>query len=270
MIKISTWNVNSIRSRLNSLDYFIKNSNPDIILLQELKCTDEQFPQLELSQYNYNIILKGQKAYNGVAILSKYPLYDVKYDLPLYNLVDKDEDSRYLEARVDINGKTLKIASIYVPNGGTTEDVKDITETEKFYNKIKFYRRLKEHFELDIKNKEMVIYGGDFNTCPQLIDMYSIKKDGDICCNIKERVEFEKILNIGLYDLFRKFYKENKEYSWWGYRAKSWEKNLGLRIDALLTSDDLINNITDCFVEKNIRELEKPSDHVPMTCLINL
>ena len=269
-IKITTWNVNSIRSRLHSFDYLVKNSNPDIILMQELKCLDEQFPLTELENYNYNIVFKGQKAYNGIAIFSKFPLYDVKYNLPTYNLVEKDEDARYLEARFDINGKSIKVASIYVPNGGTTEPVPDITETEKFYNKIKFYKRLKEHFEIDVKNNELAIYGGDFNTCPQLIDMYSPKKDGDICCNIKERVEFEKILNVGLYDLFRKFYGEEKEYSWWGYRGKIWEKNYGLRIDALLTSNKLLNNVKECYIEKKMRELEKPSDHVPLTCILDI
>ena len=139
-IKISTWNVNSIRSRITNLKNWVKDSKPDIILLQELKCLEEQFPFLELADLNYNIVLKGQKSYNGVAIMSKFPLYDIVYDLPLYDISENDLESRYIEARCDINGKSLKISSIYVPNGGTTEEVEDITETEKFYNKMRILR----------------------------------------------------------------------------------------------------------------------------------
>lgn len=270
MIKIATWNVNSIRSRILNLKNYTNSANPDIILLQELKCTEEQFPSSEFSNFNYNIILKGQKAYNGVAIMSKFPLYDICNELPLYNLTDEDNDSRYIEARFDYNGKTFKVASVYVPNGDTSENVKDATETEKFYNKIKFYKRLKQHFLNDIKNDEFSIYGGDFNTCPELIDMYSIKKDGDICCNIKERIEFKEFINIGMCDIFRNFNKDIIEFSWWGYRAKSWEKNQGLRLDALLVHKNNINKIKDCKIDKNIRAEEHPSDHVPMHCIIDI
>lgn len=270
MIKIVTWNVNSIRSRIENLKNYIKNENPDVILLQELKCTNEQFPFIELNDLNYNIEIIGQKAYNGVAIMSKYPLYDVKKELPLFSLVDEDLEARYIEARFDYDGKSLKVASVYVPNGDTTEKVKDPTETEKFYRKIKFYKRLKEQFLLDLKNSEFSIYGGDFNTCPELIDMYSIKKDGDICCNIKERVEFKEFINAGMVDLFRHINKDLIEFSWWGYRAKSWDKNYGLRLDALLTSKENLNYIKECGIDKGVRAEEHPSDHVPMYCLINI
>ncbi len=270
MIKIATWNVNSIRSRITNLKNYIKTANPDIILLQELKCTNEQFPLLDLSNLNYNISINGQKSYNGVAIMSRFPIYDIKNKLPFFDLVDNDDDSRYIEARFDYNGKSLKIASVYVPNGDTTEDVKDKTETEKFYNKVKFYRRLREQFLIDKRVGEFAIYGGDFNTCPELIDMYSIKKDGDICCNIKERNEFKKFLDDGMEDLFRYFNKDLVEFSWWGYRARAWEKNYGLRLDALLTSKNNLKYIKNCKIDKEVRAEEHPSDHVPMYCLIDI
>lgn len=270
MIKIATWNVNSIRSRIENLKSYINEENPDIILLQELKCTDEQFPFLELDSLNYNIEIKGQKAYNGVAIMSKFPLYDVKTELPLFSLIEEDNESRYIEARFDYNGKSLKVASVYVPNGDTTEKVKDKTETEKFYRKIKFYRRLREQFLLDEKNREFSIYGGDFNTCPELKDMYSIKKDGDICCNIKERIEFKTFLDAGMEDLFRYFNEDLIEFSWWGYRARCWENNYGLRLDALLTSKKNLKYIENCNIYKKARAEVHPSDHVPMCCLVNI
>lgn len=272
IIKISTWNVNSVRARIQNIREWIKNTNQDVILLQELKCIDEQFPLLEFADLNYNIILKGQKAYNGVAIMSKFPLYDVKYDLPLYDITQEDNEARYIEGRFDLNNKSFKVSSIYVPNGGTTEDVPDITETEKFYNKIKFYKRLQKKFEEDIKNKENAIYGGDFNVCPNLyIDVYSPKKDGAITCNIKERNEFDKILNVGMHDVFREKNKDLMEFSWWGYRPMNmFEKNQGYRLDAILTNENTNDFIQKCYIEKDIRRQTKPSDHVPMTCLIDI
>jgi exodeoxyribonuclease-3 len=270
MIKISTWNVNSIRARIFNLIDWLKNTNPDVVLLQELKCADEQFPILELSNLNYNIIFKGQKSYNGVAIMSKFPLYDTNYNLPTYNIVENDKDSRYIEARFDHNGTTFKVSSVYVPNGGTTEEVDDITETEKFYSKIKFYRRLKQKFDEDIKNQENVIYGGDFNVCPNLyMDVYSVKKDGSITCHAKERTEFAEFLKIGMHDVFREKNKDLMEFTWWGYRPFSmFEKNQGFRIDAILTNDISNKYVKDCFIEREIRKQERPSDHAPMSMIM--
>jgi exodeoxyribonuclease-3 len=204
--------------------------------------------------------------------MSKFPLYDVKYDLPTYGIVEVDNEARYLEARFDFGGESFKIASIYVPNGGTTEEVEDVTETEKFYNKIKFYRRLRCKFQEDIKNQENAIYGGDFNVCPNLyIDVYSIKKDGDITCNIKERQEFEEFLKIGMHDVFREKNRDLMEFTWWGYRPfNMFQKNQGYRLDAILTNEISNKYIKSCAVEKKIREQERPSDHAPLSCELEL
>lgn len=271
-MKISTWNVNSIRSRIINLKKWIKLSNPDIILLQELKCTDEQFPTLELLDLNYNIVFKGQKLYNGVAIMSKFPIYDVSYNLPLYGISNNDEEARYIEARFDLNGKSFKISSIYVPNGGTTEKVQDVTETEKFYNKMRFYKRLEQKFKEDIKNEELAIYGGDFNVCPNLyMDVYTPKKDGAITCNIKERKIFQQFLDLGLNDVFRDKNKELIEFSWWGYKPVSmFEKNQGYRLDAILTNKFSNIFVNNCYIEKDVRAQEKPSDHAPLTAVFDI
>lgn len=273
IIRISTWNVNSIRARITSLIEWLKNTQPDIVMLQELKCTDEQFPILELSELNYNIVFKGQKSYNGVAILSKFKLYDTVYDLPTYDIVDIDNESRYIEAKIDINGKSVKIASIYVPNGGPPMGYEgDITETEKFYSKIKFYKRLNILFKENLKKEELVFYCGDFNVCPILEkDVYSVQKDGAITCNIKERNEFQEFLNSGMHDTFREINPNLMEFSWWGYRPiNMFEKNQGYRLDAILATKASLQIVEDCFIEKNLRSTPKPSDHVPMTCIINI
>ena len=272
-MKISTWNVNSIRARIENLLSWLKETNPDIVLLQELKCTDDQFPILELSNLNYNIIYKGQKSYNGVAILSKYKLYDIKYDLPLYDIIDYDNDSRYIEAKFDIDNKTIRVASIYVPNGGPASNFTgdDITETDRFYNKMKFCDRLVKLFNDSIKNNEISFFGGDFNICPVLEkDVYSVKKDGVITCTQKERDKFAELLSTGMIDIWRKLNPDLKEYSWWGYRPfYMWEKNLGYRLDAFLITPITEKLVKDCTIyAKETRPKEKASDHVPMMCEI--
>ena len=273
-MKISTWNVNSIRARIENLLSWLKETNPDIVLLQELKCTDDQFPILELSNLNYNIIYKGQKSYNGVAILSKYKLYDIKYDLPLYDIIDYDNDSRYIEAKFDIDNKTIRVASIYVPNGGPASNFTgdDITETDRFYNKMKFCDRLVKLFNDSIKNNEISFFGGDFNICPILEkDVYSVKKDGVITCTQKERDKFKNFLNIGMHDTFRELNEDLIEFSWWGYRPYfMFEKNQGFRLDAILTTDYSFKFVQDCYIEKKVRGMERPSDHAPMSCLLIL
>lgn len=275
MIKIATFNVNSIRARIDNFKNWLNKSNPDIVLIQELKCTDEQFPFGEFSSFPYNIETNGQKSHNGVAIFSKYPLYDVVKELPLYDIVESDNEARYIEARIDCGEKTLKIASVYVPNGApkvNEVDIKDITETGSFYNKMKFCRRLQKYLKEQLDNDENYILCGDFNVCPILEkDIYSVTKDGDITCTEKERVEFKKFLDVGYRDIFRDFYKDKQEYTYWGYRPyTSLEKNLGYRLDAILMNNNIAKFVKDCRVEKEPRHAEKPSDHTPLMALLDI
>ena len=273
-IKIATWNVNSIRSRIANLLDWIKISNPDVILLQELKCTNEQFPYLEFESLGYNIEVLGQKAYNGVAIMSKYRMEDKITALPLYSIEEvEDLEARYLEVLITVAKTPIRIASVYVPNGteGKPEEGQRLDETEKFYHKLRFFERLREHFKEAIKNDEKLIMGGDFNTCPELIDMYSPKKDGDICCHKAERAKLREILNLGVCDSTRKIHSENDIFSWWRYRSFGWEKNEGLRLDLILVSPNLIDNIINADVEsKETRGKDKPSDHAPVICELEI
>lgn len=270
MLKIITWNVNSIRSRLENVRTYIELCKPDILLLQELKCTEEQFPFEYFDDLNYNIVVKAQKTYNSVAIFSKFPLYAVEKELPLYDIDTEDNEARYIEACFDYDNKQFKVASIYVPNGGPNaddirNDVKDLTTTERFDYKIKFYRRLLKHFDLAIKNKENVFFGGDFNTCPEIIDMYSVKKDGDICCHYKERDEFVKFIKLGMVDTYRYLNPTKQEFSWWNYRANGWLKNQGLRLDVILSTPESLKLVKKCEIHAiETRGKDKPSDHVPV------
>lgn len=273
-LKIATWNVNSIRSRVVNLLDWIKLSNPDIIFLQELKCTNEQFPYFEFELLGYNIEVLGQKAYNGVAIMSKYTMKDKITMLPVYSIEKNDNgEARYLEATIVVNNVSIRIASVYVPNGkeGKLEENQKLDETEKFYYKLRFYERLRERFREAIKNDEKIIMGGDFNTCPELTDMYSIKKDGDICCHKAERSKLREILNLGVCDTTRKFKADADIFSWWRYRPFGWEKNEGLRLDLILVSPNLIDIVVSGDIEsKETRGLDKPSDHAPVVCEIDI
>ncbi|MDR2760628.1 MAG: exodeoxyribonuclease III [Rickettsiales bacterium] len=276
MIKILTWNVNSVRRRIPNLINLAIAENPDVILLQELKCVQEQFPFLELDCLNYNIEIVGQKGRNGVAILSKFPLYDVRRGLPLYGIRDEDSEGRYVEARIDCGSMSIKIASAYAPNGGPSAfDVKqgmeDITDTETFSNKMKFFDRLKLKFLEETNSGEATFFGGDYNVCPNLfMDVYSPKKDGSITCTEKERIKFRELLAVGMADIWRELNPELKEYTWWGYRPTTmFENNQGYRIDAILTTPMAKMLVKECKILKSVRGEEKPSDHVPMICAVN-
>lgn len=274
-MKIATWNVNSIRARIPNFLNWVKEEDPDIILLQELKCTSDQFPYLELESLNYNVEILGEKARNGVAILSKYRLYDVVKELPTYGIVESDNEARYIEAMLDYNGKPLKVVSVYVPNGGPSvmdvkNNIKDITKTEKFDLKMKFEDRLKLKFQEFIDNDETVFIGGDYNVCPNLyIDVYTPKKDGSITNTEQERQKFRELLEIGMCDVWRYLNPDLQDYTWWGYRPYfMWEKNQGYRLDAILTTPSAKNMVKSCKICRDVRSAEKASDHVPMVCEI--
>ena len=184
--------------------------------MQELKYTNENFPYLEFENLGYNIEVVGQKAYNGVAIFSKFKLDGVAKALPLYDVEKEDDnEARYIEAIINVNGNVFNIASVYVPNGTecNPEEGVRLDEIEKFYNKLRFYERLRERFKIALHNGEKLIIGGDFNTCPELVDMYSIKKDGDICCHRSEMAKLREILNLGIFDVLRKFHVKHNIFS---------------------------------------------------------
>lgn len=276
-MKIATWNVNSIRARIENFLQWVNEENPDIILLQEIRCTNEQFPYSAFDDLNYNIEVLGEKSRNGVAIFSKFKIYDVVNKLPLYNMVDKDDSSRYLEASIDYGGKVIKIASIYVPNGGPSaidikNDIKDYTTTDNFNFKMKFDDRLNKRFQQSIKDGEIGIFAGDFNVCPNLyMDVYSVDKDGSITCTEQERQKFEIFIESGMTDVWRDRNKELRDYTWWGYRPYyMWEKNYGYRLDAIMATPNANKIIEDCKICREVRAQDKASDHVPMVCEIKV
>lgn len=253
MIKIASWNVNSIRSRVEHLGYFIKQYDYDILLLQELKATHENFPYMEFEEMGYNIKILGQKSYNGVAIFSKFPLEDVVCGIPGYD----DAQARYIEAVISIPQGALRVASVYVPNG-------EALDSPKFSYKMEFLHHLKKHMEQLLEYEEAIIIGGDYNIAPNFLDVYNEKLDGELCFSKQERSKFSAIANLGYIDSYRAIHPHKQQFSWWDYRGGGWQYNKGMRIDHLLISPQTADKLLECEIYYDMRGLEKASDHAPI------
>ena len=254
-LMIICWNVNSISSRLNHLIKLVKEHSPKIILLQELKCTQEKFPYDILEDLGYNIKIFGQKTYNGVAILSKFPLEDTIIGL---EGMGNEQEARYIESTITINKICYKIISAYIPNGSELG-------SEKFKYKMDFFIKLKKRLLKLMNYDENLIIGADFNVAPEEIDVFNPShSNGKLLFSTEERKSFRQLLNIGLIDTYREFNRDTQKFSWWDYRAGSWQHNKGMRIDHILVSPRVADKIINTGILAETRGWEKPSDHAPV------
>ena len=256
-MKIATWNVNSINARIDHLENFIKNDQSDIYLLQELKCIDENFPYERIKDLGYNSYVNGQKAWNGVAILSKLPLEINNNKIPNFK---EDENSRFIETEIKINSlkKNIKLFNIYLPNGNPID-------SEKFEYKIKWMKKFNQYIlNLNEKNIPMII-GGDFNVIPTDEDVYSPENfKNDACTHPRTRFLYRELTNNGLTDTVKYFIKGKTNWTFWGYRGGGWQKGNGLRIDHFLTSSEITDKIKSVKIDRIPRGWEKASDHTPV------
>lgn len=251
-MKIATWNVNSVKARLPRVLEWLSAAAPDVVLLQETKTLDENFPAIEIEDLGYNLAVHGQKTYNGVAILSKFPIEDVECGLPGD---DADEQARYIEA---VTGG-VRVASIYLPNGNPTPG-------EKFDYKLAWMDRLFAHARGLLEWEESLVLGGDYNVCPTDIDVYDPESwADDALCRPESRTKFRSLVNLGFTDALRE-YHSGPEFSFWDYQAGAWQKGFGLRIDHLLLSPQAADRLTGAEVDRTPRGKEKPSDHTPVWC----
>ncbi len=254
-MKIATWNVNSIKARLDSVVTWLKEARPDIVALQELKCVDEAFPYEALEGLGYNCAVHGQKTYNGVAILSLRPLEDATPRLPGG---DGDDHARYLEAIVSTKNGALRVASIYAPNGNPVG-------TDKFAYKLKWLDRLERHAKSLLRLEERTILMGDYNVIPETIDCHDPKSwQEDALFQPESRAAFRRLAHLGFVDAFRALHGQAEEYTFWDYQAGAWQKNNGIRIDHLMLSPQAADLLAECGIDKHVRNGEKPSDHVPI------
>ena len=270
VLRVASWNINSIRIRLELLKTVIESNNLDAILLQETKCQEYDFPSSAIQSMGMNHLYKGQKSYNGVAILSKYPIELETKELPLYGMQNEDNEARYLEAIITVNSKIIRLASIYVPMGGSIlQPNETLEESERFNYKLNFYRRMQKRIEelkKDTNNfqDEYIIFGGDLNVAQEEIDLTHPKaNDGGVGFHPFERQELRNIKSIGLHDAFREKYPNVKQYSWWDYRTRAFERNVGWRLDYLLVSKNVIEGMNNCYVDMKTRGKPKTSDHAP-------
>tara|TARA_B100001564_G_scaffold225131_1_gene189787 strand:+ start:1471 stop:2247 length:777 start_codon:yes stop_codon:yes gene_type:complete len=253
-MKIISWNVNSVRARLmNILDY-IKQANPDVLLLQEIKTQDENFPYDEFKKEGYISYVYGQKSYNGVAIISKSEIKNIGKDL----IKDDLKQSRIITGEIKLKGKKIEIINIYVPNGNPVD-------TEKYEYKKKWLKKFISNIKLKLSKNPNLLIAGDFNIIPEEIDVYDFKRyQNDALGKLEIRKKFRELLNLGFNDVYRLKYKDRQEYTFWDYFAGSWQKNYGMRIDHFLLSNSLIENIETININKKPRSKTKPSDHTPI------
>ncbi|AHA28213.1 exodeoxyribonuclease III [Candidatus Liberibacter americanus] len=260
-IKIATWNVNSIRARIENVVTWIKDNNPDIICLQETKTEDINFPVEIIESLGYHVEIHGQKAYNGVAIISKFQPEEVIKRLPGDDL---DNQARFIEATFSISGKILRIANIYLPNGNPIS-------SPKYDYKLSWIKRLLQFASQRLELEEPFILIGDYNIIPHPRDCYdpNIWKN-DACFSLEVRQYFQQLQNIGFIDAIRAISDEDNLYSFWDYHSGSWKKNKGVRIDHIMLSPEATSFLVSSLIDKTPRGCEKPSDHTPVIAYLEL
>ncbi|MBI4403259.1 MAG: exodeoxyribonuclease III [Deltaproteobacteria bacterium] len=250
-MRLVSWNINSIRMRLPRLLALLKRVNPDIICLQELKCTEDKFPFDDIAKVGYQVSALCQKAYNGVAILAKNPPSEVS------RLLDIDKKTgvcRFLQAKIE----GVNIISVYVPNG-------QLVGSEQYIYKLAWLKQLREYLEIRHKPSDALIIAGDFNVAPEDRDVYDPEQwRGKVLFSDPEKKALKELCDFGLSDTFRIHHQEGGHYSWWDYRQLGFPKNHGLRLDFILASKTLADRCTSASILREERKGEKPSDHAPI------
>lgn len=250
-MKIATWNVNSIIARLPHVTRWLESAQPDVLCIQETKCSDEKFPLLQLKTVGYDCVIFGQQAYNGVAILFRDGCSSVQRGYPED---DATSQSRLLVA--DIAG--VRIVNVYIPNG-------QVVDSEKYLFKLNWLNRLREFLDQNYDAETPVLLCGDFNVAPEDRDVHDPRLwQNRVLCSEPERSALQHVRDWGFTDTFRLHNEEAGHYSWWDYRAGGFRRNLGLRIDHVWVSATLAARSRATWIDKEPRAWERPSDHAPV------
>ncbi|NOD95857.1 exodeoxyribonuclease III [Ruegeria sp. HKCCD6228] len=253
-MKIATFNINGIKARVEALPRWLDEAQPDVVLLQEIKSVDENFPREIFEERGFNVETHGQKSFNGVAILSKLPLEDVSRGLPGD---DADEQARWIEATV-VGKKALRICGLYLPNGNPAPG-------PKYDYKLAWMKRLYDRARDLLATEEPALMAGDYNIIPQAEDAKRPEAwRKDALFRPESRAAFRKILNLGFTEAFRATTQSAGHYSFWDYQAGAWNRNDGIRIDHFLLTPQAADLMRDCQIDAAVRGHEKPSDHVPV------
>ena len=240
-MKIATWNINGVRARIDTALAWVKDAQPDVLCLQEIKCEDAAFPAEPFEGLGYNIATHGQKGFNGVALLSKLPLEDISRGLPGS---DTDDHSRFIEAVVSVSAGAVRVVSLYLPNGNPTG-------TEKFDYKLAWMARLETYARGRLALEEAFVLAGDFNVIPDPIDArFPDHWTRDALFQPETRAAYRRLLNLGLTDAFRACEPGDGHYTFWDYQAGAWQKNNGIRIDHLLLSPPAADRLVSARIDK--------------------
>lgn len=250
MLKIATWNVNSLNVRLPQVLQWLADTQPDILALQETKLVDDKFPVTEIETMGYRVLFSGQKTYNGVAILSKTVGTEVAKNIP-----GLDDQQRRVLA---VSYGEVRVLNLYVPNG-------ESVSSDKYSYKLDWLDKLMVFVAKELKQYPKLVVLGDFNIAPEERDVHDpLAWEGKVLFSVPEREAFQRLLAVGLCDTFRLFEHEEKQFSWWDYRMAAFRRNMGLRIDHILASKPLCEKCRSCVIDKAPRKNERPSDHAPV------
>ena len=258
-MKIISWNVNSVRARLENILNYINESKPDILLLQEIKTQEDTFPRDAFYDVGYESFVHGQKSYNGVAIISKLKIDNININF----MKDELQQSRIITGEVSIGKKKIDLINIYVPNGNPID-------TSKYEYKKNWLKNFIKNIEKRLLKNSNLLIAGDFNIIPEEIDVYDFKRyENDALGRLEIRKKYRELINLGFKDIYRLINKKKQEYTFWDYFAGSWQKNYGMRIDHFLLSNNLVENVSSININKKPRSKSKPSDHTPIELMIN-
>ncbi len=259
-MKIASFNINGIKARLPALLAWLEEASPDVVVLQEIKSVDENFPREPIEDLGYTVETHGQKGFNGVALLSKLPLEDISRGLPGD---DSDEQARWIEATVVGKG-AIRICGMYLPNGNPAPG-------PKYDYKLAWMERLKARAEALLETEEIALMTGDFNIIPQAEDAARPEVWAEDALFLPEsRAAYHRIVHLGFTDALRTVTTAPETYTFWDYQAGAWEKNNGIRIDHVLLTPQAADRLVTCEIDAAIRGREKPSDHVPIWVELDL
>lgn len=263
-MKVSTYNVNSVNARLENLSEWLTREQPDIVLLQEIKCEYDAFPFFEIKALGYDAKILGEKSYNGVAVLSRHKMRITAEGLPGFT----DEHSRYLEVEIDVGGKTWRVASVYLPNGNPPYNKPD--DTSKFEYKLRWTDALYQRAEELKASRQRVILGGDFNVILTDNDVYNPEAFRNNALFRPEVVTRLKAIEyLGFYDAYRMLHPSEVGYTYWDYAGNAFPDDMGMRIDYQWLSPSAVDKLISATVDKSPRRAAKPSDHTPLTTEFN-
>lgn len=249
-MQIATWNVNSLKVRLDQVISWLQETNCDVLALQELKLDNDNFPKKAFDELGYHYVFNGQKTYNGVAIISKHPLTEIVYDIPGYDDIQK----RVIAATIN----NIRVVCVYVVNG------ESITSA-KYQYKLTWLMQLEHYIKDSLLKYPKLALLGDFNIAPEDRDLYDpVAWRDQVLCSVPERKALQRLTDLGLTDSFRLFNQEERQYTWWDYRNFAFRRKLGIRIDHILISNGLKPMVKNCVIDIKPRKNERPSDHTPV------